>query len=185
MRAIDELMGEHRAIERMLSVLGSIATRLERNEAVSAEDLQEILEFLQVFADGCHHAKEEDLLFPAMEQAGMPRNQGPIGVMLDEHVVGRGYVRAMARAVEAYAQGEAAAGREIARNANGYVALLSGHIQKEDQILYPLARRMLSEQEDRRLLNDFRLVENGRVGPGRHEAFHELLDRLSASYLGD
>ncbi len=70
-----------------------------------------------MFADQCHHGKEEDLLFPAMEAAGIPRESGPIGVMLEEHNIGRQYVRGMAEAVSGYRAGETQAGRAFAQNA--------------------------------------------------------------------
>ncbi|MGQ9493468.1 MAG: hemerythrin domain-containing protein [Anaerolineae bacterium] len=95
MRATEQLMEEHRAIETVLNILENVCQRLETGKAVDAEHLEHILEFIRIFADRCHHGKEEDLLFPAMEKAGIPREGGPIGVMLIEHVQGRNYVRGM------------------------------------------------------------------------------------------
>jgi hemerythrin-like domain-containing protein len=68
------------------------------------------VDFVRNFADRCHHAKEEENLFPRMEARGVPRDGGPIGVMLFEHEEGRAYVRAIAGAIDDYeADGIAAA----------------------------------------------------------------------------
>ncbi|MGC8874196.1 MAG: hemerythrin domain-containing protein [Chloroflexia bacterium] len=182
MRPTEELMTEHRAIERMLRILGRIAGHLEAGRATDPADLEAIVQFIRVFADRCHHGKEEDLLFRAMEAAGVPRQGGPIGVMLAEHTLGREYVQGMADAIGPYAAGDTGAGARFAENARGYIALLSQHIAKEDQILYPLADRVLSEDTQAELSRGFARVEAERVGPGRHEAFHALLDRLEAAY---
>ena len=85
MQPTEDLMTEHRAIERMLAILEAISGRLEEGEATDARHLEQIIEFLQVFGDRCHHAKEEDLLLPAMEDAGVPR-EGLIAALPTLHL---------------------------------------------------------------------------------------------------
>ena len=96
MSATQQLKDEHEGILLMLRILDKIAAKIEAKGSVDPHHLERIVEFLQVFADRCHHGKEEDLLFPEMEKAGIPREKGPIGVMLMEHDQGRAYVRGMA-----------------------------------------------------------------------------------------
>jgi len=182
MRALEDLVAEHRGIERMLAILDSISGRLETGLAVDVNHLEEILEFLQVFADRCHHAKEEDLLFVAMEQAGVANAGGPIGAMLVDHEEGRRHIRAMAEGIEAYRRGEDDAGPRIASHARGYATLLREHIVKEDRVLYPLANRVLTQEKLHELEEGFEVIERDVVGEGRHEAFHELLDTLEDVY---
>jgi hemerythrin-like domain-containing protein len=168
----------------MLRVLDQDAKRLEAGTRVDTADLEAIVDFIRGFADRCHHGKEEDLLFVAMEEAGIPRQGGPIAVMLHEHTLGRDYVRGMAEAIAPYRAGEAGSAARIAENARGYAALLTQHIYKEDNILYPMADRVLSAAKQAELLEGFERVERERVGPGKHEEYHALLDRLEATYLG-
>lgn len=183
MRPTELLMEEHRAIERMLRIVEEVCRRLEAGQEIPADDLEQIVEFIQVFADRCHHGKEEDLLFTEMERAGIPRQGGPIGVMLVEHEQGRAHVRTMKEAVTAYKAGDRSVIPTLVRNALGYVSLLQQHIYKEDNILYRMADMHLSEEQERLLLEGFERVEAERIGPGRHEAFHALLDRLEQAYL--
>lgn len=72
MRPTEELVTEHNAIKRMLDILERVSRRLEIGETVDAEHLERIVDFIRGFADRCHHGKEEDLLFPEMEEAGIP-----------------------------------------------------------------------------------------------------------------
>lgn len=82
MEATRILMEEHRVIEGVISNMEAGAKRLETGQAVRAEFFIQAAEFIKGFADGCHHRKEEGVLFPAMEAAGVARESGPIGVML-------------------------------------------------------------------------------------------------------
>jgi hemerythrin-like domain-containing protein len=182
MRPTEMLKKDHQAILLMIRIIGKVNERLRKGEAVDPEHLMRITEFIQVFADQCHHGKEEDLLFPAMEEAGVPREGGPIGVMLAEHVEGRGYVRGMAEAAAQYKAGDSKAGARFADNAGRYGALLSPHIDKEDNILYMIADMHLSEEKQQELVRQFDKVEE-KIGAGRHEEFHQLLHRLEAEYL--
>jgi hemerythrin-like domain-containing protein len=183
MKPTEELSTEHQAILLMIRVLDKMSDRLESGGEVDTSHLEKAVEFIKVFADKCHHGKEEDLLFPAMEKAGIPRSGGPLGVMLHEHVLGRGYVKAMAEAVAGINKGDRGAGARFAENARNYSALLSQHIFKEDNILYPMADGRLSAAQQDELTVCFADVEEKVVGHGKHEEFHRLLKDLEAAYL--
>jgi len=182
MKPTETLKNEHKAILLMLDVVESVSEKLDAGENVPAEHLTKIVDFIRGFADKCHHAKEEDLLFPAMEKTGIPRQGGPIGVMLIEHTEGREYVRKMSEAAEEYAAGDRKVGARFAENARGYAALLTQHIHKEDNILYPIADARLSPQTQAGLEKDFERVEEEVVGPGKHEEYHRLLEKLEKTY---
>ncbi len=177
------LRQEHEAILRMLEVTEELAGQLERGEPVAPDLLEEVVEFFRLFADRCHHGKEEDLLFPLLEKKGLPRAGGPIGVMLYEHEEGRDLVRRMAEAAETYQAGQSDAGSRWAAAARGYVPLLRDHIAKENNVLFVCAENMLSPDEQRELADAFGKVEEDKLGAGTHERLHTLLDRLTVAVL--
>lgn len=160
MKPTDILKEEHRAIERMLNVLDRAAGRLERGENVLPEQLDQAILFLQKFADGCHHQKEETLLFPAMEQKGFPRSAGPVGVMLHEHDMGRSLIAAMKKSLEDFRAGSAEAGKELAESSRMFTELLRNHIAKEDNILFVMADQSFSDTDQLQLLKRFEQVES-------------------------
>lgn len=182
MKAIRELKDEHGGVKVMLAILGKVCDRLEAGQRVDPKHLEEILEFLKVFVDKCHHAKEEDHLFPAMEKAGVLKERGPLGMMLLEHQAGRDFVRGMTEAAGALAKGDPGAGKRFTANARSYTDLLLQHIDKEDNVLYPMAERLLPAEADGALAAAFEKVEEERVGHGRHEEFHRMMDRLKTIY---
>lgn len=121
MNATEQLKEEHQAIKWMLRIMSAICEQIQAGEPANTEHLEHIVEFIRVFADKCHHGKEEDLLFVAMEQAGVPKQGGPIGVMLTEHTWGRNYIQGLSQAVAAYQAGDQAAAAQIVENARGYM----------------------------------------------------------------
>lgn len=178
--ATDVLRSEHDVILRMLEATEEVARQFSSGATVVPATLDGLLEFFRLFADRCHHGKEEDLLFPLLHEKGMPREMGPIGVMLSEHAQGRELIAQMARAAAAHSQGATQAGAEWARAARGYAALLREHIAKENNILFVMAEQMLTPDEQDRLAEQFERVETDKMGAGTHERLHSLMDKLLA-----
>jgi len=170
MQATKQLKEEHKAVKQALKILEKICKKLDKGEEVNPQHIQNLLEFLRVFVDKCHHSKEEGVLFPAMEKAGVPNEDGPIGMMLIEHDLGRGFIKRMVE------------GKEFTKNARNYIALLSDHIDKEDNILYMIADMHISPEEQKKLLKEFDKIEEEKVGKGKHEEFHRMLDELKLIY---
>jgi hemerythrin-like domain-containing protein len=181
-KATDVLRHEHEAVLKMLEVAEDIAGELMRGAPVEPEVIAEVLEFFQLFADRCHHGKEEEILFPALKAKGMPVEGGPIGVMLNEHGEGREYVQQMARATEAYRNHDERAGVQWAKAALQYAQLLREHILKENNILFVMADRMLTMEEQERLAEEFDRVEIEKMGVGTHQRLHAMMDRLTREF---
>lgn len=177
-----DLMNEHRAIERMLAIVDAMRIRMVKGEQVPVKDLDDALEFIRGFADQCHHHKEEALLFPAMEEAGVQREGGQIGSLLTEHEAGRAYVGQMSR-FAASSEGDVLMPDDDAmRVMLCYTSLLHEHIRREDEETFPLADRVLSEETKQRLAEEFDAFEREVMGEGRHEYFHQMIERMEQAY---
>jgi len=143
MGPIELLMDEHRLIEKVIDALFGYAQAMPSAADDAKEDLSSFVAFIRGFADAHHHGKEEDILFQAMTDAGMPDDVGPLAVMLQEHDEGRGYTKTLAEEAEGEMSEEDR--REVAWAAKCYGNLLRAHILKEDEVLYPMADQMLPE----------------------------------------
>jgi hemerythrin-like domain-containing protein len=86
----------------------------------------------------------------------------------------------MLEAAEAYASGAEDAGRRWARAARDYVALLGAHINKEINVLFVMAERVLTSEEQDQLARDFEKIEDEKMGAGTHERLHAMMDKLLA-----
>jgi hemerythrin-like domain-containing protein len=161
MHPTDVLTGEHRTIEARLDALEQRIRAIRGGEPFSRAYFEESLDFFRDMADGCHHAKEEKLLFPRMKQRGVPEAGGPIGVMLAEHDEGRAFLRAVRGNLDAAAEGSPGALQAVLENASGYIELLRSHIYKEDNILFRMARMVLTPADVEELERSF--AEAGRI----------------------
>lgn len=183
MKATSELMKEHDAILLMLDIMKNVADRIEKDKTVDTGHLEKIIEFVKLFADKCHHGKEEGILFPEMIAKGFSAESGPIAVMLYEHTAGRSHIKSLTEHQQAYANGEAGALASIAVDMRNYMNLLSSHIQKENQILFPMADNVLPAELQDQLYERYEKLEEEVIGRGKHEEFHRLLAELKGIYI--
>ena len=178
MKATEILMSEHRVIERVLTALERAATQLEAGENIRPEFFLNATDFIRGFADGCHHRKEEGVLFKQLGAAGLPMDSGPVGVMLVEHEHGRIYTRGLRAAAQRWQDGDTTAIAAIIANAHNYVSLLRDHIMKEDNILFPMADRVIPPAAYQKVEEGFENVEHEETGDGVHEKYLVLAESL-------
>ncbi|MBE7451324.1 MAG: hemerythrin domain-containing protein [Kofleriaceae bacterium] len=141
------LVAEHVHIRRVLGALHDFAAYHVVDDPAPRPIIGQFVTYLREYVDGVHHHKEEDHLFEAMIRAGLPRDAGPIGCMRHDHDVGRGHVAVLA---------DLAAGRgplvgpdlvALARAVPAYVRLLTDHIHKENNVLYPMAEQLVGADD--------------------------------------
>lgn len=177
----EQLRGEHKAVRAMLDIMEKISSRLKDGEGANPEHLEKILDFLGVFVDKCHHGKEEDFFFPAMEE-GVAESKGLVEELLKEHNLGRGYIRDFREAAKNYEMGNDSLSSRIIEDIDHYVVLLRKHIEKEDDDLFVTADKRLSEEKKEELSENFEKIEQEIIGPGKHEEYHDLLHHLKEEY---
>ncbi len=153
------LIEEHRQIRAVIAGISSVLGRAAEQPRVSPLPFLELQRFIDRFADGTHHAKEEQVLFPWMIEAGLPEDSGPLRCMLKEHGQGRKFAKVMGEAARACLEGDWAQQPDLLEAARAWCALLSAHIEKEDRVLYPLAMCVLEPARLAALPDAFRQVD--------------------------
>lgn len=178
MTATTILRSEHNNILAMIACLCAACKAADEVDGFDAETFSEGLDFIRNYADAWHHAKEEGLLFPALEAAGMPRGGGPIAVMLNEHELGRTYVRQIGKNLEAASNGDPSARQLVLRFTLAYADLLTQHIQKENNILFNMADQILSPEEQERLQQEYKTVIPTSAGAKPGEYYEGIVAKL-------
>lgn len=178
MKATEILKHEHQAILVVIGAAEKEAAYIEETGKMHADTVRQMADFLRNFVDRCHHAKEEKHLFAAMHTHGMPMNSGPLAVMLRDHEQGHAHVRAITEAVGKTGNPSADTVRKVKHELSEYAALLRGHIDKEDNVLYPMADRLLNAPKQKALVEAFDRVESEEMGEGVHEKYHAWIEKL-------
>jgi hemerythrin-like domain-containing protein len=176
MRATDILRSEHEAILSVLDLLDVHAGEIRAGQPLNGEFAEWVIGFLGQFADRQHHGKEEGVLFPALERHGVPREGGPIAVMLSEHDLARAAIRRMAEATMRRDAGS------FLTHAGEYVALLRQHIAKENNVLFAIADRLLSAEDDANALQGFGRVVHETGGVLVRERYLPAVDRWRRTF---
>jgi hemerythrin-like domain-containing protein len=151
MKCTDLLTQEHKVILRALDVLDHMAAWIVEDQPVAVADVESILNFLRAFADNQHQAKEESALFPELLRTSAA-NDAPLRQMVFEHDQERSLVEGLEDSLRTKH------GMDFVHFAHRLTGLIRTHIRKEDNILFPIAERCLSPEQDERVtaeLNQF------------------------------
>jgi hemerythrin-like domain-containing protein len=162
--------------------LTDVMERMAKKRATNVNHLKSVVHIIKNYADGLHHKKEEDLLFPLFEQRSANGGCGPVGVMLMEHKQGREYVQGMIDHIVTYEKGDEGALNQVYQNMLGYAELLKNHIFKENNILFRMADNAFSEDDQKLLLDKFDKIENDAKPGDKVEDFIEAIKELSSNY---
>ena len=158
-----------------------MCARIASGIEVPAESLSRLVDFISAFADGFHHRKEEELLFPALRRQGIGEDGGPLEVMHHQHEVERGLIMALRQAVEAMGNGSETAIRHFVEDARRYTDLLTAHIELEDSVLFRLADEVLEEEDKKSLGEAFRQAAF-ELGPNAIERYEKTASDLERAW---
>uniref|UniRef100_UPI003217D272 hemerythrin domain-containing protein n=1 Tax=uncultured Draconibacterium sp. TaxID=1573823 RepID=UPI003217D272 len=178
-RATENLENDHVYILRLTEVILAMV----KQQSANVEHFKSIIGLIRNFADGTHHKKEEDLLFPIMGKKGFSPEQGPVAVMLHEHEEGRKYVSKAAKGIQELEAGNSVALQAIYNNLSEYALLLQQHIDKENNVLFRMADQVLSSDEQQGLLVQFLEIEGSTNLEFNSEVSILKIDKLVAIYL--
>ncbi|HET6476767.1 MAG TPA: hemerythrin domain-containing protein [Thermoleophilia bacterium] len=177
-----QLAAEHEYVKLVVGAMEAEAAFIERTGRIHEERVIQMVDFTRNFTDGDHHTKEEDLLFPLLEERSAAAG-GTISVLLSEHQAARDCIRAIDAALPEVADPDpdrsGPARAVIAENLKLYANLLPLHIGKEDTVLFPLTEQVLSVREQEMLGEEFTRLS---AVPGRAataERYHHLAHELS------
>jgi hemerythrin-like domain-containing protein len=171
----DLLMNDHQTTEK---VLEAVERAFAAPGGPPVALLRDAMEYFQGYVDACHNKKEEDHLFPLIERRGIPRAGGPLAVMLSEHDQNRLLLPALALLANAYITGDRGTLEDLRAAFDQYSSLLKNHFWKENDILYPMARRVMSEADAQAVVAGIDATEAA-IGPGTRERFYALAERIS------
>lgn len=178
-RATGILEEEHHLIQKVVGSMAVLADRVLEGQIAETETLVDFVDFMRVFGERCHHAKEDNHLFPLLVKKGVPVTGCPIGALTHEHQTAGKLTADLDAAVQAYLKSPHETVEFLVRTLRGFVDLYPGHIWKENYLLFPMTDKILDEREQQELVENFEIVER-KIGPEVHQRFEQLAEKLEA-----
>ena len=174
------LRNDHKLIEKVLNALETTTSLLMEGKSIPEQILLPTIDFTQNFTHVCHHGKEEEVLFPALGQSGMPTKMGPIPRMIMEHKITNQLAVQIEVSAKAYL--ESGNSEELIASLQNYVRHVREHLWKENNRLFMMADSRLnnvSKEVDDRLekIEDVKLKE---IGKSRSD-YETLAEELEKS----
>ena len=138
----ESLQKDHKLIEKVLQALDATIKLLKDGKQIPEQILLPTIDFTQNFTDICHHGKEEEALFPALEKTGMPSHMGPIRMMIVEHQ----RTKAIAEKIELDSKKylETDDSTDLILSLEVYVQHVTEHLWKENNRLFKMAEARLN-----------------------------------------
>lgn len=172
------LRRDHDLIEKVIKAMESTIQLLNDNKQIPESILLPVIDFSKNFTDICHHTKEEKSLFPALEQAGMPSNMGPIAMMLIDHQRSREIGSQMEESAKEYlSSGDST---KLISDMQQYVEHVTEHLWKENNRLFMMAEARL-QYVSKKVDDELNVIEKTQLndlGKSR-EHYETLAENLS------
>ncbi|WP_051428410.1 hemerythrin domain-containing protein [Bacillus sp. J33] len=156
-KGLKQLKEEHPPLLAMLEELLQLSLKIEEtpDKGFFEQLTEKVQNFIRVLDP--HSEREEGVLFRMMEQY-LGKGTGPIAVMEYEHDQAKGYIKAYMDAAE---KPESMSEQEMVFHAgmikNAYYTLTQ-HFAKEENVLFPMAENLLSEDEKEELYNKIKEI---------------------------
>lgn len=167
------LMTEHRVIEKMIPLIRREAERGRREGRIEIAFVDLMIDFFRAYADRCHHGKEEDLLFRALDRKPLkPGHRAVLNELLEEHRISRTTLTELDRALDTFRGGDQSALSSVLDRLESLAALYPPHIYKEDARFFIPSMDYFDAAEREALIAAEREFDRKLI----HELYHKKLE---------
>ncbi len=174
---IGPLMIEHRLIERMIALMSNRLKRLRKEKQIDPLFIEKAVHFIRVYADECHHGKEEDILFRELQNRSLSQeHRRTIAELAEEHAWGRKTTGRLVKANENYRKGDQEALKTIETLLDDLVTFYPEHIQKEDKGFFIPAMDYFTDAEKDAMLKEGQVFDS--------ELLHKEFDLMVSNLEG-
>jgi len=170
----EDLMREHGVLKRILLVYGDALRHIDANEDLPPEPLAESAKIIRSFIEDYHEKLEEDFLFPRFKKAN--KLVDLVDVLLQQHQAGRRLTDITLRFSTNASLKNADERRQLAESMRQFIRMYSPHEAREDTVLFPAFRGIVSANEFDSLGEDFEKKEDELFGD---DGFFKVVDRVA------
>jgi hemerythrin-like domain-containing protein len=183
MKPTDNLITEHKEICELLNIMSVIAENIKSKDVFYPNDVDEIIDSMIILLDKSHHGKEEDVFYPELILSGILKEKAPLSINNNEHMLAKRYLNEISSCVVNCKIGIDFSGELLADSLANCVDVIHNHIQREEEIVFPLANEAFSIEKQNEIYKKFEDIEQKNIRHNFNDHLNKLVNNLNNKYL--
>jgi hemerythrin-like domain-containing protein len=172
---VEDLMREHGVLRRVLLVYGEAVRRIEQKVELPGAALAHAAALVRSFVEGYHEKLEEDYLFPRFRKTG--KLVDLVTVLGEQHRKGRALTGDIERLATQATPDKTAERARLRRQLESFIRMYVPHAAREDTVLFPAFKKLVSPKEYDALGDEFEKKEQEMFG---QEGFEKHVEEVAA-----
>ncbi len=170
----EDLMREHGVLKRVLLIYGEALRRLDAKQDLPPEALADAAGIIRSFVEDYHEKLEEDFLFPRFEKANQLVDL--VKVLRTQHEAGRRVTDVTMRFANLQSLRNESERAQLVNSMQQFIRMYNPHEAREDTVLFPAFRKVVSPHEFDSLGEDFEKKEDELFG---EDGFEKMVDKVA------
>ena len=170
----EDLMREHGVLNRILLIYDEHVRRLDAKETFDGSVLASSADIVRHFVEEYHEKLEEDFLFPRFRKAG--KHVGLVDTLLAQHKAGRVLTAQIRELASTATLKYVSDSEKLIEALRSFLRMYRPHEAREDTVLFPAFRSVVSAHEYDALGDDFEKKEDERFG---EDGFFRVVDQVA------
>jgi hemerythrin-like domain-containing protein len=169
----EDLMREHGVLKRVLLIYGEMLRRIDSKQDFPPEALADAAQIIRSFVEDYHEKLEENFLFPRFEKANLLVDL--VKVLRAQHQAGRQVTDVTMRFANLQSLRNESERGQLVTSMQQFIRMYNPHEAREDTVLFPAFRKIVSSHEFDSLGEDFEKKEDELFG---EDGFEKVVDRV-------
>ncbi|MBZ5570568.1 MAG: hemerythrin domain-containing protein [Acidobacteriia bacterium] len=170
----EDLMREHGALNRLLLIYDETLRRIENKQDVEIAVLAGAADIIRRFVEDYHEKLEEEYLFPRFRKAG--KLVPLVDTLLQQHQAGRRVTELVRTLAVAATLKDETKRQQLSAALRSFLRMYRPHEAREDTVLFPAFRGIVSPHEYDALGEQFEKKEDELFG---EDGFFKVVDQIA------
>ena len=170
----EDLMQEHGLLNRVLLIYDTCRIHLINKEDFPKEALSNAADIIRTFVEDYHEKQEENYLFPRFQKANQLTDL--VQVLLQQHKAGRVITDQVMQLTKSQTAATDTENQKLIQLLTSFNTMYRPHEAREDTILFPAFRKIVSKNEYDSLGEEFENNEHKLFGK---DGFETMVDKVA------
>jgi hemerythrin-like domain-containing protein len=172
----EDLMQEHGLLNRLLLIYEAVIKYLTVHHTIPHHALEQAVHLMKVFVEDYHEKMEEDYIFPLFEKH--KKQVRLVKTLRNQHLKGRAITAQIQTILAQKEYHKTSVLRTLKPLLQRFITMYRPHESREDTVLFPLVRSLITEQEFKVIGELFEDSEHALFGPHGFKSLVHKVERI-------